>query len=303
MPVATGTTVGDLADRVYSDWLFSPEDQPVIVALASSVDDSTDTWTYDDSTLSPDEEDLLAPGVIVEAGAEQARVKAADYDANSLTVTRGVNGTTAAAHAEGDEVVVAPTYVRRAVVDAVIENVESLYPSLWYVDTEEIATSSTYVEVPAEVITPLSLLWASGDDYIDAPLPQLLPNFPPSSTGKAIRTVGCASERTAYFTFRSKFARPGDEDADVGEAGVERQWERIVVVGAAAQVVASRPLDRLTAEYITEQLEREALPPGSPTDIRNGLLTLRDIWLRDAAGVLRASQTHPVVYNPTRAVR
>lgn len=303
MPVATGTTVGDLADRVFSDWLFSGEDQPIIVTLAADVDDSTGTWTYDDDTLAPDEEEALSPGVIVEAGSEQARVKSVDYDANSITVIRGVNGTTAAAHSEGDEVVVAPTYGRRAVVDAVLENVEALYPSLWHVDTEEITTSTTFVEVPSEVVTPLSLLWACGDDYIDAPLPQLLPNFPPSSTGKAIRTIGTQDGRTAYFTYRSKFSRPDDEDADVGESGVERQWERIVVVGAAAQVVASRPLDRLTAEYITEQLEREALPPGSPTDIRNGLLTLRDLWLRDAARDLRASEHHPVVYMPTRAVR
>lgn len=294
------STVGEVADRVYRDYLHSPEDQPVIITLAADVNSTDTAWTYDDATLAPDEEDLLAPGVNIEVGSELCRITDVDHSANTLTVVRGVNGTLKTTHLQDDDIIVAPIFSRHAVVEAVKDNVPTLYPTLWHIDTTTITTASTYVEVPAEVLTPESFVWLDGDKYYSANLPTFLSTFPPSSTNKAIITTGVPTERTAYLTYRAKFARPPTEATELSDYGVDASWERILVAGAAAQVVAGRPLDRLSAEYITEQLEREALPPGSATDIRNGLLTLRSIWLDEAARVLRADQKVPVVYNPTR---
>lgn len=301
---STATTVGDLVSRVFRDWLHAPEDQPVLVSLDGDVTSTSDTWTYDDATLAPDEEDLLAPGVLVECGTDQRRITAVDYETNTLTVTpKAVNGTTAAAHEAGDQITVAPTYGRQTVVDAVCDQIVNLYPSLWHVDTHEFTTASSYVEVPAEVITPTTLWVQHGDNWSQYQHPHLLSDFPPSATGKAIQTRGVPCGVTAHLVYYAKFVRPTSEDDQVSDFGVDASWERIVVVGAAASVVGQRPADRLTAEYITEQLEREALPPGSATDIRNGLLTLRDLWLREARRSIGAERGTAVVYNRLTAGR
>lgn len=287
--------VGEVADRVYRDWLLPSDDQPVVVTLAAAVDATTKTWTYDDATLAPDEEDLLAPGVLVEAGTEQARITDVDDTSNTLTVIRAVNGTTAAAHTVGTDVTVAPTFSRHAVIEAVKDNVASLYPSLWQVGTETVTTASDPIDVPATVITPVSFVWQNGSRYQNGTA-TVLDNFPPSATGKAIQLYGVPPGRTGYFTYRGSFARPDSEATDLTTLGVTAIHERIVAVGAAAQVVGGRTSDALTAEYLTEQLERESLPPGAATDIRNGLLTLRNIWLDEASRALRAEMSTPVVY-------
>ena len=296
------STVGEVADRVYRDYLHRPEDQPVIITLGADVNSTDTAWTYDDATLAPDEEDLLAPGVIIECGSELCRITDVDHSANILTVVRGVNGTLKTTHLQDDDIVVAPIFSRHTVVEAVKDNVPTLYPTLWHLDTETITAASTYVEVPAEVLSLDSFVWLDGDKYYEANLPQFLPNFPPSSTNKAVltSTAGVPADRTCYLTYRAKFSRPPTEATELSDYGVDASWERIVAAGAAAQVVAGAPLDRLSAEYITEQLERESLPPGSATDIRNGLLTLRSIWLDEAARALRADQKVPVIYHPTR---
>jgi hypothetical protein len=290
------STVAQVTDRVYREWLHPGDDQPVRMTLSAGVDDVATSWSYDDATLAPDEEDLLAPGVLVEVGTEQARITDVDDTANTLTVIRGVNGTTKAAHTSGDEVTVAPTFGRHAVVEAVKDNVVALYPSLWQVATEQVTTSSTFVEVPATVVTPVSFVWLNGSRYQNG-VADLLPDFPPSSTGKAIQFFGVPSGKTGYFTYRGRFTRPSAEATELSTLGVDATWERIAAVGAAAQVVASRPLDELTAEYITEQMQREALPPGASTDVRNGLLTLRNIWLDEAHRSLQAEMQPPVVHN------
>lgn len=298
------STVAQVVERTYREWLHAPEDQPVIVTLAGGITDSDTTVTYDDSALAPEEEDLLGPGTIIEFApdGEQCRITAADEDTNSLTVVRAVNGTNAAAHTAGAEITAAPTFSRHAVIEAVKDNVVTLYPSLWQVATYELTTASSYVEVPASVVNVRKFLWLNGTRY-QAGTADLLTDFSPSSTGNAVQFYGIPTGRTGYLTYEGKFGRPDTTDNELADLGVETVWERIVAVGAAAQVVGGRPVDELTAEFITEQLQREALPAGASTDIRNGLLTLRNVYLDEAHRALRAERSTAVVYNVTSVTR
>ena len=295
------STVGQVADRVFANWLYPADDQPLVVTLSEAVTAADTTIPYDDSTVAPDEEDALAPGVLVElvgdGNTELCRVSDVDPNGNTITVVRGVAGTVATDFDAGAEVTVSPLFTRSAVVEAVKDNVAALYPSLWHVATDELTSGPSFVEVPATVITPKKLVWQNGTRFATAAPPQLLTNFPPSSTGVAIQTYGVPVGYSMWFTYESEFARPETEAEELADLGVERRWERIVEVGAAAQVVGARPVDSLSAEYLTEQLEREALPPGASTDVRNGLLTLRSIFIDEAHRQLTANQEVPVVYN------
>lgn len=292
------STVSEVADRTFRDFLFPSDDQPVRVTFTSAVDNTTTTWPYSADTLAPDEEPLLAPGVVVEAAdGEQALITAVDYTNNSLTVVRGYNGTDPAAHSSGDTITVAPLYPRRSVLDAVKDNVVALYPSVWQVATEQITTANTPVEVPAEVVSPVSFMWKNGIRWTSTGMADLLENFPPSSTGKAVQFYGVPAGKTGLFTYRGRFSRPSSDSTDLSTVGVDPAHERIVAVGAAVQSIGGRSIEALTSEYVTGQLERETVPVEASGNVVQGLLQLYSVWLDQASRNLKAEQTSPVVHH------
>lgn len=286
------STVAELADRAMRDYLRQADDQPLIITLTSAVDSSETTFAYEDVTLAPDEESAIAPGVIVEFDTEQVRVKTVDDTGDTFTCIRAVNGTTAAAHAEGTEGTVAPTFTRASLIDAIKDNVVALYPQLWQTTTTTLSISSGQAEAPAAAVSAVGATYLSGGR--PRPADVELIDWTPSSTGKLVLTYSVSSGTDIYFTWRGKFDRP-DTDDELSTAGVRAEWERIVAIGAVAQVVAGRDLDALTAEYITEQLERDALPSDATQRIRNGLLTLYNIWINEAHNNLRGESAVPVV--------
>lgn len=289
------STVIEVADRCYRDWLHAPEDQPVILALSAAATAAATSFSYDDSVLAPDEVDLLAPGVLVELDTELARVTAVDFDAGTLSVRRGVNGTSATSHAADAELRVAPTFARSSIVEAVKDSVVDLYPQLWQSASATLTAASGIVEVPAEVVGVDGFVIASGSSAGRPRAVEFLPHFPGSSTGKGVRIYGVSAGTEGYLTYRARFQRPSFGSDRLETYGVRPEWERIVGIAAAAQVVAGRDLDALTAEYITEQLQREALPNDAPQRIRNGLLTLRGIWLEQEHRSLRGDEPVPVL--------
>ncbi len=290
------STVAEVTDRTFRDFLVPADDQPMRATLTSAVSKTETSWPLSLSMLAPDEQDVLAPGVIVEAGSEQVLVT--DVDGSTATVVRGRNGTEAAAHDSGSLVVLAPLFGRATVVEAVKDQVVSLFPSLWHVDTVEVTTTGDYVEVPAETVTPVRFLVDTGSRYVPVQV-DLMTDFPPSQTGKAVVPRGyLPAGYTGFFTFRSRFCRPSFDTDPLGQFGVQPGWERIVSAGAAAQVIPPRDSGQLSVEYVTEALEREASPVEAPRFVRDGLLQLRSIWLDEAARDLRAQDRHPTVYNP-----
>lgn len=287
-------TVGSIVDRVYRDYLESPDDQAVMLTVTSAVAADATTIAYADSTLAPDEEDLLAPGVLIEAAGEQMRVIDADSGGNTVTVTRGVNGTEPAAIAAGDEITVAPLYSRRSVYDAVCDNIAGLYPDLSVMGTTTLTSASTPVEVTSEVVAVHAARRITGSSVSSVNV-ELLRNWPPSTTGQALVFSGVSPGSSVYVTYEARFPRPTSEADVLGDLGVDATWERIIVVGAAAQVVGGRDLDPLSQEYIVEALEREGLPVGSAQRVRNGLLQLHQSYLTQARRNLRATRAAPVV--------
>lgn len=285
------STVLEVADRCYRNWLHAPDDQPVIVSFAADFAVGDVTLTYDHSALAPDEEELIAPGVLIEAGTELMRIVNAASE-SEIVVRRGMNGTQAQAHSDGDEIRVAPTFARSTIVDAVKDAVVALYPTLWRNEAVALTTARGIVEVPGDVVTAASFLLDDG-----TPRSVRVFSTPESTTGRAAIFPGTASGKTGYLLYKGRFPRPFSDTTDLYNLGVLPEWERIVEVGAVAQAVAGRDLDALTAEYITEQLSTDALPVEAPQRIRNGLLTLYNIWIAEARRSLRGDEPIPVEMN------
>lgn len=288
------STVGELVDRCYRDYLAPADDQPIIVTVNGAVTSTATSIVYSDAALAPDEEDLLAPGVLAEIGTEQVRITAVDTTTDTLTVIRGVNGTTAAAIADGAEMHLAPMFPRKTVFDAVCDNVVDLYPDLFSLKTATVTSASGAVEVSADIVAIRSAQRISGGRPTTAHV-ELLQNYAPSSTGQAVVFYGVPVGSTVYLSYEGRFARPTTEATEVSTLGVQETWERVVVVGAAAQVLAGREVDAASVEYLTEQLEREGFPVGSAQRIRDGLLRFHGYLLDRARRNQRSDRTVPVV--------
>lgn len=285
----------ELVDRVYRDYLHAGDDQPARVRLASGIDADDVTVTLDMSLLPVDAYQVLAPGVVVEFARE--RVLIADVtDDFTVTMARGWDSTEPAAHDAGAFGIVSPAYGRQSVFDAVADNIVDLYPTLWGDAAAEISVVAGVTEVPADVghITMFRGSYSGGYFTADA---RLISAF--AGAASYLGAVIDAPAGTAgVLLYRSRFPRPEDEDTDLEAIGLRPEWFRIVVVGAAAQLLSGRDVEAVTQEYIDEQLQAESLPPTTPGRIAARLTAFHEHLLERAGRRLIAEQGKQIRRRP-----
>ena len=326
------TTIGKLIDRVYREYLEPADNVESFSILSSSMNDSVTELSFDGNYFTQEEEDALDAGTIIEVGTELMYSTALDTVNNSVTVKRGVRGTTAAAHSAGDEIKIAPEFPRKNVFDAVCDQIENLYPTLFAVDTQSFTSGTGYstigtYDAPGThnyLVAPLKALsqytdWSAGSDQtglkyqgvavemIDLPNP-----FTYTDSGGTERTitytsgpdvvhalqfVGIASGHTVYVTFKKKFIAPTAETDTLATIGLESEYEPIVMAGVAAHMIAGKDIKLANSSYITEQLEAAAYPVGSSNTIRNSLLQYQQLLIQQARTNLRSKYPEPVQLN------
>ena len=81
------TTIGNLVDRVYREYLEPMEDIVSYSYLTSGIDANATEIVYDDNLLSVEEEDALDAGTIIEIGQELMYATALNAVTNTITVT------------------------------------------------------------------------------------------------------------------------------------------------------------------------------------------------------------------------
>ena len=326
------TTIGKLIDRVYREYLEPADNVESFSILSSSMTDSVTSLSFDGNYFTQEEEDALDAGTIIEVGTELMYSTALDTVNNSVTVKRGVRGTTAAAHSAGDEIKIAPEFPRKNVFDAVCDQIENLYPTLFAVDTQSFTSGTGYstigtYDAPGThnyLVAPLKALsqytdWSAGSDQtglkyqgvavemIDLPNP-----FTYTDSGGTERTitytsgpdvvhalqfVGISAGHTVYVTFKKKFIPPTLESTALASVGLESEYEPIIMTGVAAHLVAGRDINLVDSSYITDQLEAAAYPVGSSNTIRNSLLQYQQLLIQQARTNLRSKYPEPVQLN------
>ncbi len=288
--------VSTLVDRIYRDFLNKPDDLAAFSRLDGAITDSALTLIYEANLFSAEEENLLGNGALVEVNQEIMLVTAANTSTRTLTVSRGYAGTTAAAHADQDNLYINPTFPRKSVFDAVADNIVRLYPSLYNVTTTDVVANSTYAEVPASTVEVLTsyVQNASGEQYTSAGI-ELLRDFPPSTTNTAVQFYNTSNGKTVHLVVKRKFVRPTSEAVDLAtDCLISDEYEQIVMVGAVADIVGATDIDATTQEFITEKLAAENYPVGSGERLRNALLRLRSLLIDEARGNLRSLYPAPV---------
>ena len=323
------TTIRDLVDRTFREYLEPSDELNSYTAVASTMTSSATTLSFDADLLTQEEEDVMDAGTILEIDQELMYCTGLDTVNNFVTVVRGVRGTTADSHDIGAIVKIAPTFTRLAVFNAIKDQINNLFPTLFAVETKELSASTGYSligthDAPGDANYLVSILsaisqytdFASGSDstgvsflpvtcsLVELPNPFTFTDADGVSrtmtytTGPnvvhAIQFSGIAQGQTAFVTFKKKFIEPTAEANSLSSIGLEQEYEPIIMAGVAAQMMSGRDIPSATTQYITEQMAISGYPVGSSNSIRNSLLQYQQLLLNQARKYLRAKYPEAV---------
>ena len=323
------STIGDLVNRVFREYLEPMDDLNSYTAVATDFNASATSISFDADLLTQEEEDMMDAGTIIEC--EQELMYCTDIDTvnNTITVVRGALGTEPTGHTTGKIIKIAPVFTRKAVFDAVVDQINNLFPTLFAVDTQSITTGTGYtllgsyddVGTHNYVVSILSAIsqytdFSSGSDTTGVNFTPVtcslveLPNpftYTDSdgvsrtftySTGPsvvhAIQFSGISSGHTAYVTFKKKFIEPTGESSSLSTVGLEPEYEPIIMAGVSAQMMSGRDIPAATTDYITDQMAVQGYPVGSSNSVRNSLLQYQQLLLNQARKYLRAKYPESV---------
>ena len=330
--------IGELVDRIYREYLEPMDDLQPYTLLTSSggINSSVTTISFDGSLLTQEEEDVMEAGSIIEIGRELLLCKELDTVNDTVTVVRGVRGTTAATHSEGAIVKIAPPFPRQVVFDAVVDQINNLFPTLFAVETQSVQSSNGYTllgtyDSPGTNNYLVSVLkaisqftdFSAGSDQtgvvfnpVSVQMIQLPNPFTYVDDTATERTITYTSGpnqvnalqffnidqgHTCYVTFKKKFIEPTAETDTLATIGLEDEYEPIIMAGVAAQMMSGRDIPTATADYITDQLAVSNFPVGSANSIRNSLLQYQQLLITQARKYLRAKYPEAVEINGVNA--
>ena len=304
------TTIGDLVDRTFREYLEPMEDIVSYTVLGGTINDTDTSVGFNGDLLSIEEEDALDAGTIIEIGQELMICTELNAVTNSITVTRGARGTTAIAHSAGDVIKITPPFPRVNVFNAVKDQIENLYPTLYAVETQTISSAVGYVALEGaddnRIVAPLKAV--SQYQELDAGnqttvqfrgVAMELIDVPTSVTasGKVVQFSGVSTGVNVHCTFKKKFGEVSLETTTLAEVGLETEYEPIIMAGVAAQMIAGKDIPTYTADYITDQMSVTNYPVNSSSNIRNSLLQYQQVLINQARKDLRARYPEPVSVN------
>ena len=276
-----------LVDRTFREYLEPMDSLESYTYLTTGIGTTETTISYDGDLLSIEEEDALDAGAIIEIGTELMYSKGLNAAGNTITVSRGARGTTAQTHSANDLIKLSPAFPRINVFNAVKDQIENLYPTLYAIEEQTIAAATGYVA-----------LTGGDDNRIVAPL-KAVSQYTNLSSGSetSVQFSGVNNGVNVHCTFKKKFGDITDEDTTISSIGLETEYEPIIMAGVAAQILAGRDIPSATAEYITESMSLTTFPVNSATSIRNSLLQYQQVLINQARKDLRARFPEPVTLN------
>ena len=332
------TNIQGLVDRVYREYLEPMDDLTSYTTLneGSELSASDTEITFNGDLLTQEEEDAMDAGTIIECETELMRCVSLDTVGNKVTVVRGVRGTTATTHADGSVVKIAPPFPRKVVFDAVVDQINNLFPTLFAVETQSVQSSNGYTllgtyDSPGTNNYLVSVLkaisqftdFSAGSDQtgvvfnsVSVQMIQLPNPFTYVDDTATERTITYTSGpnyvnalqfynidqgHTCYVTFKKKFIEPTAETDTLATIGLEDEYEPIIMAGVAAQMMSGRDIPTATADYITDQLAVSNFPVGSANSIRNSLLQYQQLLITQARKYLRAKYPEAVEINGVNA--
>lgn len=291
------STVADVIDRVFREYLRRPTERPTVNYLAASMTSVDTTAAVDTSLFGPEDEEMLGPGAIVEVGLELMTLTSYDSATGTLTLARrGALGTSAAAHAAGTELIVSPEVTRQAVFDNLSDAIASLYPRLFTVQTFRLNASRMTTPLPSRV-HPREVVEAKafvGGEWRH--IPAYLIRQEDAASGYAIGMPPGYPSVRAEVICSIEPQRPTSETDELSDLGVDESWMRILVVDTAAGLLHSPDVDATTTEYLTRALEETVRPLGQVENLAVALERYRERLVQRASERVRTINRPRMVY-------
>lgn len=272
------TTFGDLIDDVENVVYNLGTQRDKVTALTAAV---TSTSALSLSVVDAKQVDRG----FVEVDRELIAVVSTDHTANTIAVQpwgRGAKGTTAATHAIGARVTNSPRYPRFRMGVEIQQVVDSLYPDLWQVATDETQTvrpPQVAYPVPAAVDSIVSVsVQLIGPSKVWQPVTRwrLDKNADATAftTGKSLDIYSAMPPgRKIKILYRKKFGTFSTEATTVDSVGLEERYRDIIKFRAAAKLIMAADVARVQIDSVEAANRAEGVQPMSATRVATQMMT------------------------------
>lgn len=227
-----------------------------------------------------------------------------EISGSNVTVQRGVNGSTAAAHTAGALIYVNPIVPDFYVFASLNDEIASLSGPLFQVKTvtRTVSAASSY-DLAADVDRILKVQTSTvggGDDWPVLGRWDVLHNQDTSvfASGVALRLYAVPDPgRTLRITYAADLGSLSALTDDVATVtGLPASAADIPPLGAAARLLAAREARRSSVDAQPEARQAQDVPPGTARSAAAQLFALRDRRLKEEAGKL--SRAWPSMMRP-----
>lgn len=271
MPISFGAsnTLGDLVEEVVSNiqgFTAAPDQMTYLAADCTSSD--TTLYVNDASNISRG---------LIEIGSELIWVQTVNTSTNTLTTLpkgRGWRGSTAAAHATNDTVVVSPVMPRYIAAREINNEIAALYPSIFGVKSTEFTLDSVIQlgwPLPTDAESVLDVRWK---DFMgnwqrvrgwELEKASNTDDFP---SGTALRiTDSVPISRTVRVVYGTMPTTLTDESAQWSTTGLSNAAKDLVILGAMIRAIPMLDVSRLSVQYVPADELDQPRPIGSALGI------------------------------------
>ena len=245
----------------------------------------------------------LRTGQVLEIDSELMYIWATDVPTKTLTVQRGFNGTTAAAHTAGAIITVNPRFPRAQVLESIndeLADLSSPMHGLFQVKTlnQDYNGADAMINLTS-VTSIIDLLTVSvryqTDDYPVARKIRLVRDVPTDdfASGFAIRFDQAVFPGRLRIVYKAAYSSASTEATDINTTcGVQETVTDIVAIGAQIRLMSPREIKRNFTESQGDTRRADEVTMGSVANSTAGLIRLRrDRIQAEAARLARAYPT------------
>jgi len=245
----------------------------------------------------------LRSGQVCEIDSELMYIWATDVATKTLTVQRGFNNTTAAAHTAGAVITINPRFPRAQILEAVndeLSDLSSPMHGLFQVKTLNIDYNGSDAMIDLTNVTSIiDLLTVSvrymTDDYPIARKIRLIRDLPTDdfASGFALRFDQAVFPGRLRVVYKAAYTAAATEATDINSGcGVQETVTDIVALGAQIRLMSPREVKRNFTESQGDTRRAEEVSMGAVANSITSLIRLRrDRIQAEAARLARAYPT------------
>jgi hypothetical protein len=265
------------------------------VALVVTAADTSITFLYDLGGI--------RPGGVIQIDSELIYVWEINSGAKSITVERGWNGTTAAAHAIGAIATIDPKFPRAQILEAInaeLDDLASPVNGLFQIKTLEFNYNGVWsmVNLPTtdKIIDLVSVsLRYLATDYPKIRRCRLIRDLPNDdfNAGYGLRFDEQVRSGRMIVVYKTPFINVTTESQNLQNvAGIPSSCEDILMMGAQIRLVSPREVKRNFTESQGDTRRAEEVPSGSISNSINNIIRMRrDRITAEAAKLTRQYPT------------